>query len=144
MGTHRHDLSSMVMLKDNHIWSAGDITTAVKQARSACGFAVKIEVECRSVTDAELAATAGADVVMLDNFAPSALTLAAKQLKEAFPHILIEGSGGVTLDNVSSYFCPHVDVLSSSRPTQGYATVDFSLKVRKAGHDPSNPTVTGT
>jgi nicotinate-nucleotide pyrophosphorylase (carboxylating) len=42
--THRQDLSQMVMLKDNHIWSAGSITGAVKTARSAAGFSMKIEV----------------------------------------------------------------------------------------------------
>ena len=43
--THRMDLSQMVMLKDNHIWSAGSITNAVKQARIAAGFSMKIEVK---------------------------------------------------------------------------------------------------
>ena len=41
---HRYDLSSMVMLKDNHIWSTGSITNAVKKARMAAGFSTKIEV----------------------------------------------------------------------------------------------------
>lgn len=41
---HRNDLSSMVMLKDNHIWSTGSITNAVKKARLAAGFSTKIEV----------------------------------------------------------------------------------------------------
>lgn len=42
--THRLDLSQMVMLKDNHIWSAGNITNAVHKARQAAGFSAKIEV----------------------------------------------------------------------------------------------------
>ena len=42
--THRMDLSHMVMLKDNHIWSAGSITAAVQKARKAAGFSSKIEV----------------------------------------------------------------------------------------------------
>lgn len=46
--THRMDLSSMVMLKDNHIWSCGSIGEAVKSARSIAGFSLKIEVECRN------------------------------------------------------------------------------------------------
>ena len=46
---HRNDLSSMVMLKDNHIWSTGSITTAVKKARLAAGFSTKIEVSCLTV-----------------------------------------------------------------------------------------------
>jgi nicotinate-nucleotide pyrophosphorylase (carboxylating) len=47
--THRLDLSQMVMLKDNHIWSAGSITHAVLLARKAAGFSQKIEVECQSL-----------------------------------------------------------------------------------------------
>lgn len=44
VSTHRLDLSQMVMLKDNHIWSCGSITNAVKKARLAAGFSSKIEV----------------------------------------------------------------------------------------------------
>ena len=52
----------MVMLKDNHIWACGSITTAVKLARKAAGFSQKIEVECQSLDEALEAAQAGADV----------------------------------------------------------------------------------
>ena len=60
--THRLDLSQMVMLKDNHIWSAGSITEAVTLARKAAGFSQKIEVECQSLNEAMEAASAGVDV----------------------------------------------------------------------------------
>jgi len=56
--THRLDLSQMVMLKDNHIWSAGSIRSAVKLARKAAGFSQKIEVECQSLEEAIEAAEA--------------------------------------------------------------------------------------
>lgn len=46
--THRYDLSQMVMLKDNHIASAGGITRAVEVARQAAGFSMKIEVTMRA------------------------------------------------------------------------------------------------
>lgn len=46
--THRYDLSQMVMLKDNHIASAGGITRAVEVARQAAGFSMKIEVNMRA------------------------------------------------------------------------------------------------
>ena len=49
---HRFDLSSMVMLKDNHIKSAGSVHHAVEKARSAAGFSVKIEVECQNIEEA--------------------------------------------------------------------------------------------
>jgi nicotinate-nucleotide pyrophosphorylase (carboxylating) len=78
--THRMDLSHMVMLKDNHVWAAGSITAAVGKARAACGFSSKIEVEARTLAEAEEAAAAGADVVMLDNFTPEGLTTEAPAL----------------------------------------------------------------
>ncbi|GFY04546.1 nicotinate-nucleotide pyrophosphorylase [Trichonephila clavipes] len=68
--THRYDLSSMVMLKDNHISLSGSIEEAVQSARRLCGFALKIEVECRSLPEALEACRANCDVVMLDNFEP--------------------------------------------------------------------------
>lgn len=48
---------------------------AVRDARKACGFSLKIEVECRSASDACEAADAGADVVMLDNYQPQVSTV---------------------------------------------------------------------
>jgi nicotinate-nucleotide pyrophosphorylase (carboxylating) len=49
--THRMDLSSMVMLKDNHVWSCGSVALAVERARVVAGFSLKIEVECRSAVN---------------------------------------------------------------------------------------------
>lgn len=138
VSTHRYDLSSMIMLKDNHIWTAGSISQAVKDARVVGGFSSKIEVECRSVEQAMEAAEAGCDVVMLDNFSPEALSSGAATLKERFPRLVIEASGGITEDNLQKYCDKNVDVISMSRLTQGYDTVDFSLKIRKEGVDPRN------
>uniref|UniRef100_UPI001EAF7B39 nicotinate-nucleotide pyrophosphorylase [carboxylating]-like isoform X1 n=2 Tax=Oncorhynchus gorbuscha TaxID=8017 RepID=UPI001EAF7B39 len=128
---HRQDLSGMVMLKDNHIWASGSITQAVKDARSVCGFSSKIEVECGSREEGSEAATAGADIVMLDNFKPQELHAAAQLLKEEFPSVLIEASGGVTPDSLPQYLSPHVDIISLGCITQGCPVVDFSLKVQK-------------
>ncbi|XP_018606401.1 nicotinate-nucleotide pyrophosphorylase [carboxylating]-like [Scleropages formosus] len=131
VSTHRHDLSGMVMLKDNHIWTSGSITQALKNARSVCGFSSKIEVECGSKEEAREAAAAGADIIMLDNFSPETLHSAALSLKQEFPSVLIEGSGGVTPQSLPLYFSPHVDILSLGCITQGCPTVDFSLKIEK-------------
>ncbi|KAJ1427464.1 nicotinatenucleotide pyrophosphorylase putative [Ochromonadaceae sp. CCMP2298] len=127
--THRLDLSQMVMLKDNHIWSAGSITNAVKKARSAAGFSMKIEVECQSVAEALEAAAAGADIVMLDNFTSDSIEAAAGQIKAQFPHILVEASGGITEATMGEFMSPSVDVISRGSLTQGYACADFSLKI---------------
>lgn len=129
--THRMDLSSMVMLKDNHIWSTGSISDSVRKARAACGFSTKVEVECTSEADAREAAQAGADVIMLDNYAPAELGEVAARLKAAWPHIIIEASGGITADTMPAYFSPAVDIISQGALTNGYDTLDFSLKVPK-------------
>lgn len=107
---HRYDLSSMVMLKDNHIWSVGSITSAVRAARSVIGFSGKIEVEVGSEAEAEEAAYAGADVVMLDNFSADDVKVAAARLKAKWAiqgktNVLLECSGGLNEGNVKEYIC---------------------------------------
>lgn len=67
---HRYDLSSMVMLKDNHITISGSIKNAVDKVKIVSGFSTKIEVECRNMREAVEAGKASVDIVMLDNFSP--------------------------------------------------------------------------
>lgn len=151
---HRHDLSSMTMLKDNHIWACannqlnknrvGDPTSsteaaipaAVKAARSTGGFSTKVEVECLSVAEADAAIGAGADVIMLDNFTAEGVRAAAKDLKTRWAEkgkppgtFLVEVSGGLNEHNAADYVCDEVDILSTSSIHQGVGIVDFSLKV---------------
>ncbi|KAK8174982.1 nicotinate-nucleotide pyrophosphorylase-like protein [Phyllosticta citrichinensis] len=128
---HRHDLSTMTMLKDNHIWAcAGSISAAVAAAVAAGGFSVKVEVECQSFEEADEAIGAGADVVMLDNFDGEGVKVCARRLKEKWGRkALVEVSGGLTEENVESYVCDDVDVVSTSSIHQGVKHVDFSLKL---------------
>ncbi|KAN0082080.1 Quinolinate phosphoribosyl transferase, C-terminal domain containing protein [Elaphomyces granulatus] len=149
---HRHDLSSMTMLKDNHVWAcankmAGSLTQtpesiaaaipmAVQTAKTAGGFAIKVEVEVRSIEEANAAIGAGADIVMLDNFTSDEVRVAARLLKTGWAAkgkppgtFLIEVSGGLTEHNAALYACEDVDILSTSSIHQGTGIVDFSLKV---------------
>ena len=134
---HRHDLSAMTMLKDNHIWACGgSISKAVRAAKAASGFTVKVEVECQSEDEATEAIEAGADVVMLDNFTGKQAEVAIKGLRERFGEgaagprsFLIEISGGLTEANLPDYAAAGVDVLSTSSIHQGVGYVDFSLKI---------------
>ncbi|KAA8495557.1 Nicotinate-nucleotide pyrophosphorylase, carboxylating [Porphyridium purpureum] len=127
---HRMNLSSMIMLKDNHVWSAGNITKSVQRARALAGFSVKIEVECRSLDEAREACHAGADVVMLDNFDPLNFKETARAVRSEFAHVIIEGSGGLSESTLSDFFCEEADVLSMSI-MQNYQCVDFSLKIQR-------------
>lgn len=105
---HRMDLSSMIMLKDNHVWSRGSITDAVVAAKAVGGFSIKVEVEVQTEAEADEAIAAGADVVMLDNFTGDGVRVAARSLKERWAgkrQFLLEVSGGLKADNVAPYVC---------------------------------------
>ena len=130
------------MLKDNHIWASGSITSAVHAAKAAGGFAVKVEVECQSEAEADEAIAAGADMVMLDNFSAEGVKIAARKLKQKWSAegqmgkggkggkgFLIEVSGGLTEENVEGFVCSDVDIISTSSIHQGVQHVDFSLKI---------------
>ncbi|EJD53825.1 nicotinate-nucleotide diphosphorylase, partial [Auricularia subglabra TFB-10046 SS5] len=132
--THRHDLSSMIMLKDNHVWSTGSITQAVKKARSVGGFSLLVEVEVQSEAEADEAIEAGADIIMLDNFGPSQLADAAASLRKrwgASKKFLLESSGGIDENNITSRAINDIDILSTSAVHQSVQHVDFSLKIQK-------------
>lgn len=153
--THRMDLSSMIMLKDNHIWSQGSIKKAIGRARKIGGFSLKIEVECLSEQEADEAIEAGADIIMLDNMKGDSLKQTAKTLKQRWAGkraFLIESSGGISEENIVEYFSPgksfvrslwneeimynfffliDIDILSMGSLSQGVPHVDFSLKIKK-------------
>jgi nicotinate-nucleotide pyrophosphorylase (carboxylating) len=66
---------------------------------------------------------------MLDNFQADHLKMVAKEIKEKFPNLLIEASGGITNETLKDYLSEHVDIISQGNLTQGYQTIDFSLKI---------------
>lgn len=130
---HRYDLSSMVMLKDNHIWSTGSITAAIQAARRIAGFATKIEVEVGSEADADEAIEAGADIIMLDNFKGKELQTVALSIKQRWANkpkqFLLECSGGLRKENIRDYLTDEIDIYSTSSIHQGVPVIDFSLKI---------------
>lgn len=131
---HRHDLSSMIMLKDNHIWAKGSIKNAIEAAKAAGGFALKVEVEVGNETDAHEAIRSGADIIMLDNFNGQELKDLARKLKAEWAgkrQFLLECSGGLTSENVTDYINNEIDIISTSSVHQGVPHVDFSLKIDK-------------
>ncbi|GJE84260.1 nicotinate-nucleotide diphosphorylase [Phanerochaete sordida] len=131
---HRHDLSSMIMLKDNHIWSSGSITNAIKQARKVGGFALLLEVEVQSEAEADEAIDAGADIIMLDNIEGDQLKDVAARLKEKWTgkrKFLFESSGNITETNLHERAINEIDILSTSVVHQSVQHIDFSLKIQK-------------
>ncbi|KAI3612286.1 nicotinate-nucleotide pyrophosphorylase [Moniliophthora roreri] len=131
--SHRHDLSSMIMLKDNHIWSSGSITAAIQQARAVGGFSLLLDVEVQNEAEADEAIDAGADVIMLDNMEGSELVNVARKLKEKWKgqrKFKFETSGNITEANLQERAINEIDILSTSVVHQSVQHIDFSLKIQ--------------
>jgi nicotinate-nucleotide pyrophosphorylase (carboxylating) len=119
---HRGSLSEMVLVKDNH--RAGlSIADAVTRARHA-GRARAVEVECDSLEQVEEAVSAGARMVMLDNFAPEDVAGAVALVAG---RALVEVSGRVNLETIRAYADGRPDVISVGALTHSAPVFDFGL-----------------
>ncbi|MGE5188139.1 MAG: carboxylating nicotinate-nucleotide diphosphorylase [Betaproteobacteria bacterium] len=129
---HRLHLDDMILIKDNHLAIIGDIEAAVKKAKAEASFSKKIEVEVTNDADAQKAAKAGADVIMLDNFSPAQAKATGEKLrKTGLDNVLIEVSGGVTSENLLEYAKAEVDVISIGALTHSVKALDISLEITK-------------
>ena len=89
---HRFNLADGVLIKDNHIAAAGSIRQAVEAARRSVPHVMKIEVETENLDEVQQALDAGADIIMLDNMSPAAMTEAVALIAG---RALVEASGNM-------------------------------------------------
>jgi len=127
---HRNDLSSAVLIKDNHIVAAGGIERAVENARRGAPHTSRIEIEVQNLEELERALAARADVVLLDNFDPARLKEAVRRAKG---RAVLEASGGVTLETVAEIAATGVDVISVGALTHSAPSADIALDLQLAG-----------
>ena len=117
---HRAGLWDMVLVKDNHVRAAGGVESAVAVARSLHPE-LAVEVEAESIRAAVAGATAGADIVLLDNMGDAALRDAVAAVAEVVRTTgracLTEASGGITYARLESLRDTGVDRISSSAIT---------------------------
>ncbi len=131
---HRFNLTQMLMLKDNHIDTAGSILKAVQTLRSTYNPCPPIEVECRNLQDVQEAVQAEPDRIMLDNMNIPTL----KQCLPLIPTKLeAEISGNVHLDNIRELALAdgvgrRANYISVGRITHSAKTADFSLRIAKS------------
>ena len=130
---HRLHLDDMVLIKDNHVVVAGGVVKAVEKAKAEVSFTKKIEVEVTKIADAVAAVKAGADIVMLDNFAPKQAKQAVELLKKAGlrDKVILEASGGITEATLVEYAAAGVDVLSLGELTHSVKAFDVSLEITR-------------
>ncbi|MEE8641122.1 MAG: carboxylating nicotinate-nucleotide diphosphorylase, partial [bacterium] len=123
---HRLGLYDGIMVKDSHKRLCGGVAKAVKKAQEKRGRRMPIYAEVETAAEAEEAAAAGADVIMLDNFDPDAASDACIAIEG---RAVVEVSGGVTLSNVAAYARTGATRISVGALTQSAPALDFSLEV---------------
>jgi nicotinate-nucleotide pyrophosphorylase (carboxylating) len=127
---HRLGLDDCLMLKDTHLALFTSIKQAVKKAREFIPFTTKIEVECENLNMVKEAMEAGADIVMCDNMDFEEIKKVVEFRNSNYPHILLEASGNVTLENIEKYIATGVDAISSGAIIHQATFKDFSMKIK--------------
>jgi nicotinate-nucleotide pyrophosphorylase (carboxylating) len=129
---HRSDLASGVLIKDNHIALVGSVREAVRRARANAPHGLRIAVEVDNLAQLDEALEAGAEGILLDNFQVRDMAEAVKRVRERRPQVVIEASGGVTLDRIHEISKTGVDVVSIGALTHSARAVNFSCEIRRA------------
>ena len=118
---HRLGLDSGVLIKENHIAAAGTVTKAIEGARRIAPHTLKIEIECETLAQVEEALKIGADALLLDNI--------RKARAMAGSDVLLEVSGGVTLETVRAIAEAGADLISIGALTHSARFLDISMRI---------------
>jgi nicotinate-nucleotide pyrophosphorylase (carboxylating) len=126
---HRTTLSDGFLIKDNHL-ALVPLEEAVRRARASTRYR-KVEIEVQTPADAERAARAGADIILLDNMRPDLVRETITRLVTAGERekVIIEVSGGIKPENLADYAIPGVDVISMGALTHSVLAFDASLDI---------------
>lgn len=114
-----------ILIKDNHILAAGGIAQALQQAKKMAKPGVSIQIEVEDLQELKEALSAGAKLILLDNYN-------LEQLREAVRftsgRAQLEASGGVNLENVRAIAETGVDRISIGSLTKDIKAIDLSLR----------------
>lgn len=125
---HRYNLSDQAMVRDSHVVAGGDVVDAYRAVRSA-----HPELWCEVVVDdpaqlkAVLMMKKPPQQVMLDSFTVADTVAAVALRAEKAPGVLLESSGGLTLDVVASYAATGVDSVAVGGLTHSVTALDIGL-----------------
>ncbi len=127
---HRVGLYDAILIKENHILSAGGIAAAIAAARDMHAN-MPVEVEVESLDELREALAANADRMLLDNFPLNLLEQAvAINRSEGDPAAELEASGGLTLAEIAAVAATGVDYISVGALTKNVSAVDLSMRFR--------------
>jgi nicotinate-nucleotide pyrophosphorylase (carboxylating) len=123
---HRFGLFDGILIKDNHIAAAGSISKALTKIRARAPHTLRIEVEVEDVKGVEEAIGSGADAILLDNMSLQEMLEAASIARG---RVLLEASGGITLESIEEISKTGVNLISVGAITHSARSVDISLEV---------------
>jgi nicotinate-nucleotide pyrophosphorylase (carboxylating) len=125
---HRDNLQDGVLIKDNHLEAARrrglSIADVIAAARDSAAHTLRVEMEADTERQAMEAMAAGADVLLLDNMSTDTM---ARIAAAAPPHVLLEASGGITLERISEIAASGVHLISSGALTHSAPALDVGL-----------------
>jgi nicotinate-nucleotide pyrophosphorylase (carboxylating) len=125
---HRLGLYDMVLIKENHIAAAGSIAAAVTSARRQAPQ-VRVEVETETLAQVQQALAAGADIILLDNFNIEQMRAAVAMNRAHARPVMLESSGGLTLQSVRAIAETGVDYVSVGALTKNISAIDLSMRI---------------
>ncbi len=123
---HRIGLYDMVLIKDNHIKTAGSITNAVAQIKMNLKKKMKIEVETKNLDEVREAVKTKVDIIMLDNMSIGTMKEAVKIIGGK---IKTEASGNVNLNTAKAIAKTGVDYISVGALTHSVKALDINMKI---------------
>jgi nicotinate-nucleotide pyrophosphorylase (carboxylating) len=126
---HRMNLSDGILIKDNHL-ALVSLSSAIEAVKKVSSYK-KIEVEVETSDDALIAATAGADIIMLDNMSPDQITqtIALLTREGLRDRIFIELSGGIHESSLLTYAALDVDMISLGFLTHSVSNFSVNLEI---------------
>ena len=130
---HRFALYDGILLKDNHVASAGGVEAAVTAALRGAPSGMRVQVEVESLEDAEKACQAGADFLLLDNQTPDQVRRITEHLGD---RATLEASGGITLANLKEYAETGVHRISLGALTHSAPAADVALEIEASNSEP--------
>jgi nicotinate-nucleotide pyrophosphorylase (carboxylating) len=130
---HRIGLYDAILIKENHIMSAGSITAAIANARELHAE-MPVEIEVESLDELRDALSSRAERLLLDNFSTDMLREAvAINRDEGDPPAELEASGGLTIEDLRKVAETGVDYISVGALTKNVDAVDLSMRFSSAG-----------
>ncbi len=117
-----------ILIKENHIASAGGIKPAIDAARRLHA-SMPVEIEVESLQEMHGALSASAERLLLDNFSLEMLERAVTiNRDEGNPPAELEASGGMTLDEIAAVAASGVDYISVGALTKNVRAIDLSMR----------------